>query len=192
MISPQEVSFEYAIPTEVTSTNNQAKYEAILKGVQLLHEVKAECIKIFGDSQLVINQLLSLYECKDDILRKYYEKCRELLNFFSSIIIKYIPRSQNQEANRLAHSASGYQQIVEILADELVDDEDWRKYIIEYLKQMSRKLRYKALKFVLLDYQLYCKTVDGVLLKCLNQEEAKVLMGEIHEIVCGAHQSFMN
>jgi len=49
------------------------------------------------------------------------------------------------------------------------------------------KLRYKALKFVLLDDQLYHRTVDGALLKCLNQEEAKVLMGEIHEGVCGAH-----
>ena len=26
-------------------------------------------------------------------------------------------------------------------------------------------------------------------LKCLNQEEAKVLMGEVHEGICGAHQS---
>ena len=33
----------------------------------------------------------------------------------------------------------------------------------------------------MLDDQLYYKTVDGVLLKCLNQEEAKVLMGEVHE-----------
>ena len=36
-------------------------------------------------------------------------------------------------------------------------------------------------KYVLLDDQLYYKTIDGVLLKCLNQEEAKVLMGEVHE-----------
>ena len=28
-----------------------------------------------------------------------------------------------------------------------------------------------------------------MLLKCLNQEEAKVLMGEVHEGICGAHQS---
>jgi len=54
---------------------------------------------------------------------------------------------------------------------------------------VSRRLRYKVLKFVLLDDQLYHRTVDGVLLKCLNQEKAKVLMGEIHEGVCGAHQS---
>ena len=44
LISPQGVSFEYAIHIKLTSTNNQAEYEAILKGIQLLHEVKAECI----------------------------------------------------------------------------------------------------------------------------------------------------
>ena len=43
-------------------------------------------------------------------------------------------------------------------------------------------------KYVLLDDQLYYKIVDGMLLKCLNQEEAKVLMGEIHEGICGAHK----
>ena len=105
----------------------------------------------------MINELLDLYECKDDILRKYYEECRELLNSFSSIIMKHIPRNQNQETNRLAQSASRYRQIVEVLADEVVDGGDWRKDIIEYLEDpsqhVSRKLRYKALKFVLLDDQ---------------------------------------
>jgi hypothetical protein len=40
-----------------------------------------------------------------------------------------------------------------------------------------------------LDEQLYYKTNDVVLLRCLSQEDAKVLMGEVHEGVCGAHQS---
>ena len=39
------------------------------------------------------------------------------------------------------------------------------------------------------DDQLYYKTVDGVLLKCLSQEEVRVLMGEVREGICGAHQS---
>jgi len=94
--------------------------------------------------------------------------------------MKHIPRNQNQEANRLAQSASGYWQIVEVLADEVVDEGDWRKSIIEYLKNPSQhvswKVRYKSHKFVLLDDHLYRRTIDGVLLKCLNQEETKVLM----------------
>ena len=71
--------------------------------------------------------------------------------------------------------------------------DDWRVEIANYLRdpsqKVTRKLRYKSTKYVLLDEQLYYKTVDGVLLKCLNQEEAKVLMGEVHEGICGAHQS---
>ena len=48
-------SFEFAFPIKPVATNNQAEYEAILKGLQLLHEVKAESIEVFGDSQLIIN-----------------------------------------------------------------------------------------------------------------------------------------
>ena len=173
-------------------TNNQAEYEAILKGLQLLQEVKAEVIEIFGDSQLVINQLIDLYECKDDILRGYYDECQRLLKKFLHISLQHIPRAQNQEANLLAQSASSYRVFQEILSSETLTN-DWRVEIVDYLKNRSqkvtRKLRYKSTKYVLLDDQLYYKTVNGVLLKCLNQEEAKVLMGEVHKGICGAHQS---
>jgi hypothetical protein len=70
---------------------------------------------------------------------------------------------------------------------------DWRKEIIHYLKNPSKKvdkqLRYWAIKYVLLEDELYYHTIDGVLLNCLGEDEAKILMGEIHEGVCGAHQS---
>jgi len=42
---------------------------------------------------------------------------------------------------------------------------------------------------VLLEEELYYRMIDGVLLKRIDREEAKVLMGEIHEGVCGSHQS---
>ena len=50
IISPRGANFEFAFPTKLVVTNNQAEYEAVLKGIQLLHEVKAEAIEIFGDS----------------------------------------------------------------------------------------------------------------------------------------------
>jgi hypothetical protein len=68
-----------------------------------------------------------------------------------------------------------------------------RKEIADYLenlsRKVSRKLRYKAIKFVLLDGRLYYKTLDGVLLQCLGQEEGKRTMSEVHDGLCGAHQS---
>ena len=50
IISPRGASFEFAFSTEPIIINNQEQYEAILKRLQLLHEVKAESIKVFGDS----------------------------------------------------------------------------------------------------------------------------------------------
>ena len=64
IISLRGASFEFALPTEPMITNNQAEYEAILKGLQLLHEVKAKAIEVFGDSQLIINQLIGLMSAK--------------------------------------------------------------------------------------------------------------------------------
>jgi hypothetical protein len=72
-------------------------------------------------------------------------------------------------------------------------EDDWRKEIVNYLedpsRKVSRKLTYKAIKFVLLDGSLFYKSLDGVLLQCLGPEEAKEMMSEVHDGLCGAHQS---
>ena len=50
IILPRGASFEFAFQIKSMTTNNQAEYEAILKRLQLLQEVKAESIEIFGES----------------------------------------------------------------------------------------------------------------------------------------------
>jgi hypothetical protein len=115
------------------------------------------------------------------------------------VILQHIPREHNEEANRLAQSASAYRENQEVFANDLcafgsdLAEDDWRKEIADYLenpsRKVSRKLRYKAIKFVLLDGRLYYKSLDGVLLQCLGQEEAKKMMREVHDGLCGAHQS---
>jgi hypothetical protein len=78
----------------------------------------------------------------------------------------------------LAQSASSYRENHEVFAkyvcafgSDLAED-DWRKEIVDYLanpfRKVSRKLRYKAIKFVLLDRRLFYKSLDGVLLQCLG------------------------
>jgi ribonuclease HI len=120
LISPQGISYEFSIPIEKTSTNNQAEYQAVLKGIKLLQEVNAEVIEIFGYSQLVINQLALDYECNDDILRVYHDECLLLLREFKIVKLEHIPKCHNSEANRLAQGASGYRPIltVELSAED--------------------------------------------------------------------------
>jgi hypothetical protein len=81
LISPRGEMFEFAIPIQPT-VNNQAEYEALLRGLQYLKEAKAISVEIYGDSELVIKQLNGQYECRNDILRNYDEECREILKGF--------------------------------------------------------------------------------------------------------------
>jgi hypothetical protein len=71
--------------------------------------------------------------------------------------------------------------------------EDWRKPLVDYLHNPSslvdRKIRQWALKFVLDNGELYRQTVDDLLLKCLGPDQARLAMAEVHEGICGTHQS---
>jgi ribonuclease HI len=165
LILPRGEMFEFANPIQPTVTNNQAEYEALLRGLQYLKEAKAISVEIFGDSELVTEQLNGQYECRNDILRNYYEECNEILKSFQLVILQHIPRENNGETNRLAQSASGYRENQEVFAIDVYSfgsdlaEDDWRKEIADYLenpsRKVSRKLRYKAIKFVLFDGRLY-------------------------------------
>jgi len=191
LISPQGRKYEFSLPIVAMSANNQAEYQALIKGLELLKEVHADAVEILGDSMLVINQLAGSYECRSEVLITYYEKSMQLLREFKDFRLEHVPRLHNEEANRLAQHASGHQPILNTLS--AISADDWRKEIIDYLKDPSKKVerrvRFQATKYVLLEDELYYQTVEGVLLKCLGDDEAKSLMGEIHEGVCGALQS---
>jgi hypothetical protein len=191
--------FEFAIPIQPTVTDHQAEYEALLRGLQYLKEAKAISVEIYGDSELVIKQLNGQYECRSDILRSYYEECKEILKSFQLVILQHISREHNEDESRLAQSALGYRENQEAFGMEVcafgsdLAEDDWRKENVDYLENSSRKVsrkpRYKAIKFVLLDGRLSYKSLDGVLLQCLGPEEAKKMMSKVHDGLCGAYQS---
>ena len=80
------------MPIVATSTNNQAEYQALVKGLELLKEVRADAIEIFGDSMLVINQLAGIYECRSEVLITYYERSIKLLRGFKDFRLEHVPR----------------------------------------------------------------------------------------------------
>jgi ribonuclease HI len=122
LISPQGRKYEFSLPIVATSTNNQAEYQGLIKGLELLKEIRADAVEIFGDSMLVMNQLAGIYECRSEVLISYYERCLQLLKGFRDFR-EHISRLHNEEANRLAQHASGYQPIQEVLTSA-VDTND--------------------------------------------------------------------
>jgi hypothetical protein len=72
-----------------------------------------------------------------------------------------------------------------------IDPDDWRTPLVCYLKNTGhiadRKVRWQALKYIVLNNTLYCWTIDGLLLKYLGSDQSKIAMGEVHEGICGTH-----
>ena len=62
-------------------------------------------------------------------------------------------------------------------------------YLQDPSKGAERQVRRLIFKYSLIDGDLYRRTAEDLLLKCLGPDEAKVAMGEVHEGICGTHQS---
>jgi hypothetical protein len=70
---------------------------------------------------------------------------------------------------------------------------DWRLPLLECIrdpgKTTDKKVKRQVLKYTSLDGDLYQRSINGVLLKCLGEEQAKVAVREVNDGICGAHQS---
>ncbi|XP_050920040.1 uncharacterized protein LOC127137641 [Lathyrus oleraceus] len=81
----------------------------------------------------------------------------------------------------------------EVLAIDTLMDTNWRNPIINYLKDPSidteRKTKYRVLSYVLMGNELFRKTPEGILLKCLGENEAYLALSSVHSGACGAHQA---
>jgi ribonuclease HI len=58
---PRGTIFEQSIRLEYFCTNNQAEYEAILLGPQILSFLGIKHIEAFGDSLLVVHQVVGMF-----------------------------------------------------------------------------------------------------------------------------------
>jgi len=77
-------------------TNNVAEYEALIIGLNILREQKVKKIHIFGDSDLIVNQVKHTYQTKHHRMRAYRNEVWDLFsNFFSKHKISLVPREEN-------------------------------------------------------------------------------------------------
>jgi hypothetical protein len=83
--------------------------------------------------------------------------------------------------------------VTEIFVIDKLSDTDWRKPIVVYLENPSgstdRKIKYKALSYTIIGNELFKKTPEGILLKCLGESEAFLAITNVHGGSCGAHQA---
>ena len=57
LISPSKENIHLSCKLDFKTTNNVAEYEALLLGVKATKEMGIMCMKIFGDADLIIQQV---------------------------------------------------------------------------------------------------------------------------------------
>ncbi|XP_057790905.1 uncharacterized protein LOC131007998 [Salvia miltiorrhiza] len=110
IISPGSEVYQFAIKFTCKIPNNEAEYEAVVRAAHILSELRAECVTIRTDSQLVAQQLSGGYHIKEDRMRAYHSKIVELKKKFVEFRIEQISREENTRADLLARVASAVEQ----------------------------------------------------------------------------------
>ena len=71
LIVPSKIQIKYVVKLKYNAINNAAEYKALLTGLKLAIEVRAEHLKVYSDLQLVINQVKGTYQVKEPSIVKY-------------------------------------------------------------------------------------------------------------------------
>lgn len=102
----EKIHEEYGLagkPGTPEATNNIAEYSGILKALEWLEKNghTGSEVEICGDSQLVVKQLSGEFRIKNPGLKPLFARVVQLKQKFPKINVKWVPREENKEANRL-------------------------------------------------------------------------------------------
>jgi ribonuclease HI len=108
IMSPSGAIFEALSQLDHKCTNSQIEYEALLFGLQILHDMGVKHVEAYGDSLLVVQQVSKVCQCLNSSLNAYLDKCLDIISCMDEFVIYHLPREENPKANALAQQTSGY------------------------------------------------------------------------------------
>jgi hypothetical protein len=252
-------------------------------GLKLAKEIGIRRILCFGDSDLVVHQVLGEWDAKDANMASYHFYVQQLCGFFEGSEFHHVPRANNDKADRLSKIGSTKQEIpagvsLEVIrkpspesssifvqedlapaqaplpdpgaaaseikeaagqpsaavstkdsgaavskpapaagqpdeagtlmdpgaADPLVasvfhirEMPSWVEPFSNYLitgdlpqdEAEARRLQHRVQAYTIINSELYKHSVSGIFQKCVEPEEGKELLKEIHQGECGHHAS---
>ncbi|RVW89310.1 Gag-Pol polyprotein [Vitis vinifera] len=170
--SPTGEHLEQAIRLGFPTSNNEAKYEVILSGLDLALALSVSKLRVYSDSQLVVRHVQKEHRClppiKEAILLPIHVQTNPSVAETSTC--------NTIEANQ-------------------ADDQEWTNNIIEYLRtgtlpgdpKQAHKVRVQAARFTIIGGHLYKQSFTGPYLRCLSHSEVQYVLVELHEGICGNH-----
>ena len=183
--TPNGEILKYRVQLKFPTTNNDDEYEGILTGLKLGKALGVKNLLVQNDSKLMIGQI-------------------------NKVEFVQVPRSQNMvadEISKLASSEEGgsnkglameiqkHPSIEEVLTFIIQSVNSWMTPIVSFLQDghlpqdidEARKIKKRAARFTILNDALYKKGFSMPYFKCVDEDEAKYILEEIHKRICGDH-----
>jgi ribonuclease HI len=107
LISPQGDKLKYVLRMSFPqASNNEAEYEALLHGMKMAKACGATRLKIFRDSNLVVQQVMNKCDAISDNMTTYINLYYYLEGTFDGCEVLHVSRASNEEADNLANIGS--------------------------------------------------------------------------------------
>ncbi|XP_075633310.1 uncharacterized protein LOC142605752 [Castanea sativa] len=190
------------------ATNNEAEFEALLPGAQMVRQLGGEMVDFYCDSRLIVGQVNGEFEVRDERMQKYLNRVKCALKMFKSFKVRQIPRGQNAHADSLAMLATslGLKLLRAVMMEDLMSSSlasvptigihniqvgpSWMDLIITFLKHgllpedkvQAEKVRRSAPHYWLSKEQnLYKCSYSRPYLLCVHPEAVEPMLEELHE-----------
>jgi ribonuclease HI len=99
LISPQGEQLKYVLQNHYKASNNGAEYEALIHGLRIAVSLGIKRLLAFGDSKVVIEQVIKEWDCVKDTMDAYCAEIRKLKGHFEGIEFQHVPRNNNIAAD---------------------------------------------------------------------------------------------
>lgn len=103
------------------ATVNEAEYTGCIVGLEKALELGCKYVKVYGDSQLVINHLVGFYEVKALHLKPLYEKAKILSWRFIKCHFQWVRREENQDADAICNECMDENTGITFVREQSVD-----------------------------------------------------------------------
>ena len=121
----------------------------MIHGLEISKDLEIKKLKVYSDSQLIINKMKNEFQKKGEKMSLYVDKARSLTQKFESSEITQIPRAMNEEDDALAKpatqgSTSDSTPVIQVhdssimkgfQVNQIDEKESWKTPVIQYLKK---------------------------------------------------------
>ncbi|BFG37631.1 hypothetical protein CerSpe_239050 [Prunus speciosa] len=93
--SHQGFRTRYSFKLDFDCSNNQAEYEALIIGLEIVRELRINNVVILGDSMLVLKQLSGDYKVTSQALLDYHALASQMIEDLDEVTLTHLPREHN-------------------------------------------------------------------------------------------------